>query len=230
MAISIGAIDDDKAILYTIKAMAESLGWPIKTTDDPSVVLDWIQLGLINMLFVDYHMPAMSGAELIRCVRQISRSAVVIALTVEESFDVAKNLLLNGADDFISKPVRMADLSARISLHAELIRYRNDMHWSERDKGLSTDTARKILSIFEKYNRGLTSAKVAQITQLAYPTVHRYLEYLARKGLLRRDSEEQGARSGRPSIVYSRVMTCSNKKDNKDNKSSLTRQKELNYQ
>lgn len=220
MAVSIGAIDDDKAILYTISAMADSLGWPIKTTGDPGVVLDWVSLGLINMLFVDYHMPAMSGAELIRRVRQMSRSVVIIALTVEEDPDIAKYLLMSGADDFISKPVRLADLSARISLHAELIRYRADMRWSERNKGLSEDTARKVLSVFEKSGGGLTSADVAKITQLAYPTTHRYLEYLARKGLLRRDSEDNDARSGRPRIVYS-LVTASAGKDNKDNKSGL---------
>ena len=212
MTVSIGAIDDDRAILYTIKAMADSLGWPIETTDAPEVAMEWVRAGLTDLLFVDYHMPAMSGAELIRRVRQISRSVVIIVLTVEEDPEVAKHLLISGADDFISKPVRLADFSARITLHAELARYRSDMNWNEKNKGLAEDTARKVLSVFENSHSRLTSAEVAVITRLAYPTTHRYLEYLARKGLLRKEIEEGCARSGRPRIAYSRVFDKASKR------------------
>lgn len=217
MTISIGAIDDDKTILYTIKAMADSLGWRIKTTDEPADVLDWVRNGLTDILFVDYHMPAMSGAELIRRVRQVSGSVVVIALTVEEDQSVAQHLLMSGADDFISKPVRLADFSARVSLHAELIRYRNNMNWNTRNKGLSEDTTRKMLSLFEKKETRLSTAEAAKKTKLAYPTAHRYLEYLANKGLLRRETEDNDARSGRPRIIYSRTGSKNHISiDNKD--------------
>lgn len=214
MTIFIGAIDDDKGILYTIKAMADSLGWSIKTTDDPEEVLEWVRNGITDILFVDYHMPVMSGSELIKRVRRISRSIVIIALTVEEGSDVAKQLLMSGADDFVSKPVRLADFSARVSLHAELIRYRRDMRWDARNKGLSEDTARNILTIFENSGVKLTTAEAAAKAMLAYPTMRRYLEYLANKGLLRSDMEERDARSGRPRIVYSGVGPRN--KDNKD--------------
>lgn len=206
MAITIGAIDDDTAILYTLEAMAGSLGWPVKASADPEDALEWVRRGEVDLLLVDYHMPKMSGVELIRRVRKISRSVAVIALTIEESQHVAKQLLLSGADDFISKPVRLADFSSRISLHAELIRYRNDMNWKERGKGLSEDTARRVMSVFEG-GRGLTAIQVAGITQLAYPTAHRYLEYLVNKGLISKRILDDSERSGRPSAVYSRADT-----------------------
>jgi len=214
MTISIGAIDDDRAILYTIKAMADSLGWSIKTTDDPEEVLDWVRNGITDILLVDYHMPVMSGAELIKRVRRISRFPVIIALTIEEGAETAKHLLMSGADDFVSKPVRLADFSARISLHAELIRYRRDMRWDARNKGLSESTARSILTLFENGDVKLTTSEAAAKAALAYPTMRRYLEYLSKKGLLRSDMEERDARSGRPRIVYSRVGSM--EKDNKD--------------
>lgn len=204
MAITIGAIDDDTAILYTLEAMAGSLGWPIKASADPEDALEWVRRNQVDLLLVDYHMPKMSGVELIRRVRKISRSVAIIALTIEESQHVAKQLLLSGADDFISKPVRLADFSSRISLHAELIRYRSDMNWKERGKGLSEDTARRVLSVFEG-GGGFTITQVAGIAQLAYPTAHRYLEYLANKGLISKRILDDSERSGRPSIIYSRA-------------------------
>lgn len=204
MTITIGAIDDDTAILYMLEAMAGALGWPIKTSADPEYALEWVRMNQVDLLLVDYHMPKMSGMELIRRVRKISRSVAVIALTIEESRHVAKQLLLSGADDFISKPVRLADFSSRILLHAELMRYRNDMNWKERGKGLSENTARRVLSVFEEGLNGFTTMQIAGITQLAYPTAHRYLEYLANKGLISRRGEDV-ERSGRPCIVYSKA-------------------------
>lgn len=217
--ISIGVIDDDKAILYTIKAMADSLGWRVKTTEDPWTALEWVRGSLTDLLLVDYHMPAMSGAELVRRARQISGSIVIIALTVEEDPRVARHLLISGADDFISKPVRLADFSARITLHAELAQYRKDMNWNSKGKGLSEETARKVLSAFETPGSGLTSSQVAGLTRLAYPTAHRYLEHLAQKGLLHKENEANDARSGRPRIIYSRVFDQASTfpGDNKDN-------------
>lgn len=217
--ISIGAIDDDKAILYMVKAMADSLGWRMKTTEDPWTALEWVRGSLTDLLLVDYHMPAMSGAELIRRARQISDSVVIIALTVEEDPQVARQLLICGADDFISKPVRLADFSARISLHAELAQYRKDMNWNSKGKGLAEETARKVLSAFEIPGDGLTSSQVADLTQLAYPTAHRYLEYLAKKGLLHKENEANDTRSGRPRIIYSRIFdqALTFTGDNKDN-------------
>lgn len=202
MAITIGAIDDDIAILYMLKAMADSSGWPIKTSADPECALEWVRRGQVDLLLVDYHMPKMSGIELIRRVRKISSSVAVIALTVEESFYVSKQLLLSGADDFISKPVRLADFYSRIQLHIELIRYRSDMNWKERGKGLSEDTARRVMSVFES-GGSFTTLQIAGTTRLAYPTAHRYLEYLANKGLLSKRTQDNSERGGRPHTIYS---------------------------
>lgn len=199
--ITIGAIDDDIGILYTLRAMADSLGWPMRTSVDPNCALEWVRTGQVDLLLVDYHMPTMSGIELIRRVRKTSHTVAIIALTVEESPSVAQQLLLSGADDFISKPIRLADFSSRILIHTELIRYRNDMNWKERNKGLSEKTTRRILVEFEG-GGNYTTSQIAVITQLAYPTAHRYLEYLANKGLLLKSTQNSGERSGRPHTVY----------------------------
>ncbi len=202
MSVSLGIIDDDKNILYTVKAMAESLGWSIRTTDKPDDVFSWVKENIIDILLVDYHMPLMSGVEVVRKCRQLSPSVTILALTVEESPDVARELLLAGADDFVSKPLRFADFTARISLHAELAKYRCDANWNERSKGLSEETARRVLNSFENNMRGLTVAEASELLGLAYPTVHRYLEYLVKKGQLQRKSEVEDGKSGRPRNIY----------------------------
>lgn len=203
MDITLGIVDDDESILYTVRAMAETAGVPIiKTTRQPKDALEWVRGGEINVLLVDYHMPLMSGLDVIRAARQISQKVVLIALTVEESPTVAAELRLAGADDFISKPVRFADFSARISLHAELAKYRSVGAWQERGKGLSESTSRRVLSLFDKKGARLTTSEAANAAGLSYPATHRYLEYLVKKGSLCRTEEYDDKRSGRPKNVY----------------------------
>ncbi len=202
MEIILGIVDDDESILYTVKAMGDSLGWPIRVTVDPKEALGWVTGHDIDLLLVDYHMPLMNGIEVIRAARQISPDIVLIALTIEEDPGVAADLRLAGADDFVSKPVRLADFSARISLHSELIKYRSDGRWHERGKGLSEKTARRVLQLFAGKNVRLKVGEAAEMAGLSYPAMHRYLEHLVKKGQLQRTEEPEDGRSGRPRNVY----------------------------
>ncbi len=203
MPFSLGIVDDDEGVLYTLKAMAESLGWLLKTTGDPMEALGWLQEDLVDLLMVDYHMPIMSGLEVIRQGRQMGSRAILLALTVEEDTEVARQLLLAGADDFISKPIRLADFSSRIRLHLELLRFRKDFHWENRSKGLSEETSRRVYELFSE-DRSMTASEAAECSGLAYPTVHRYLEHLVKKGQLQRKNLTADGRSGRPRILYSK--------------------------
>ena len=202
---NLGIIDDDANILYTVRAMAASIGCPIKTTSDPDECLGWVRDDAVDILLVDYHMPRMSGLEVVRRARQLSQKLIILVLTIEERSEVAKELLVAGADDFVTKPLRFADFSARISLHAELAKYRSEANWGDRGKGLSEETSRRVLALFEQPDTALTAAAVSESAKLAYPTAHRYLEHLVRKGLLQRRSVDEDGRSGRPRTSYSRT-------------------------
>ncbi len=202
MIFSLGAVDDDEEILYTLNAMACSQGWSIRTTADPHSALGWVEEGMVDILLVDYHMPVMSGLELIRRARQLSSSTVIIALTVEQDKEVARGLFLAGADDFVSKPVRLVDFSARIALHGELARYRKSSGWEGTQKGMAEPTARMVMDVLLLSDEPLSASDVAKRAGIAYPTAHRYLEYLARKGQIQRERRHEDGRSGRPKIYY----------------------------
>ncbi|MDD4159998.1 MAG: response regulator [Synergistaceae bacterium] len=198
----LGIVDDDESTLYTVKAMADLLGWSITATMQPKEALEWIRKSEIDILLVDYHMPLMSGIDVIRSARQLSADVVLIALTVEENPAVAANLMIAGADDFVSKPIRLADFSSRILLHSELLKYRVEEHWQERSKGLSEKTARRVLQLFSNREVRLTTGEAAETASLSYPAMHRYLEYLVKKGQLQRITEYENVKSGRPKNVY----------------------------
>ena len=205
MGITLGIVDDDENILYTVSAMAEQLGWPIRATSDPCEALEFVRRGEVDILLVDYHMPAMNGLEVIRAARQISQDVTLIALTIEENPETAAQLRLAGADDFVLKPVRLADFAARISLHEELLKYRAEGRWQDRSKGISEETARRVLGIFKEEKARMTVGEAAESAGLSYPATHRYLEHLVKKGRLARAAENEDGKSGRPKNVYFKI-------------------------
>ena len=202
MTIFLGAVDDDTGILYTLEAMASLQGWEMKTTTRAGEALDWIRKDLVYMLLVDFHMPGMSGLEVIREARKISSETVLLVLTVEESPELAESLHMAGADDFITKPLRLADFTSRIALHAELGRYRREGRRDHPRKGLSEVIARKVLEIVSSGGNPTDVRTVAEKAGIAYPSAHRYLEFLVSKGSIAKKSLNVDGRPGRPRSIY----------------------------
>jgi len=203
MTVSLGAIDDDLSILYTLEAMAESRGWSIHTSTHWEKALEWVRRKEVDILLVDYHMPEMGGREVIRRCRELSREIVILVLTVEEDPDIARDLLLAGADDFITKPIRLADFTARIALHARLAGYRQIPGMENHAKGIHQKTLRRILAALEGSGQEKHSVQdVAEKAGLSYQTAHRYLEYLASTGIACKEPVYIDGHPGRPKHAY----------------------------
>jgi response regulator of citrate/malate metabolism len=183
--------------------MASTEGWRMLTTSEPEECLDWVRLDEVDILLVDYHMPVMNGLHVIRKARELSSKLVLIALTVEDGGELASKLTLAGADDFISKPIRLADFTARIRLHEKIFSHREQLNWEERKKGVSKDTMRKVLEKIKDFQAPADCDEIAAACGLAYVTAHRYLEYLSDRGLISRSAGVQDGRPGRPKTYYS---------------------------
>ncbi|MCE2943859.1 MAG: response regulator transcription factor [Lysobacteraceae bacterium] len=68
----------------------------------------------IDLLLLDWNLPGVSGLELLRELRQASSGLPVIFLTGNDSEQDIVTGLQAGADDYIVKPARPAELVARI--------------------------------------------------------------------------------------------------------------------
>ncbi len=202
MTLCIGALDDDKSVLYTLEAMAGSRGWKMLTTTEPETCLSWVRGEEIDLLLLDYHMPRSSGLDVLRNVRSLAPNLPVLILTVEEGPEVARELLLNGADDFINKPIRLADFASRINLNRKLAKSSRDLNWERNRKGISVETLRRVMEGMKGAGAPAGTDEIAEACGLAYVTTHRYLEHLVERGLAVRSSLAQDGRPGRPKTFY----------------------------
>jgi len=78
----------------------------------------------VDMILLDLHMPKMDGYDTIREIRQEAKydlTPIVIITTDEQEMN---KLYAMGADDFISKPFKLSELSSRIYAHIEKKQYR----------------------------------------------------------------------------------------------------------
>jgi CheY-like chemotaxis protein/HPt (histidine-containing phosphotransfer) domain-containing protein len=80
--------------------------------------LDLIAGGGFDLLLLDIHMPEVDGFQVVRVLRQREQTAgghlPVIALTARSRTEDRRQCLDAGMDDYLSKPIRAADLLAAI--------------------------------------------------------------------------------------------------------------------
>lgn len=191
------AIDDEEGILFVLSEMGRSFGLVVKTTQSPRFFLEEAKRGIYDLLIVDYHMPQMSGAQLIEEVRSFDKETPILVLTVDERDETFRSSMAAGADDFVLKPIRLADFRARVNLHLRLSRSR----WEEgpRPKGVSRDLLEQVLEVVER-DGPLSTAEVASALGVSYSSAYRALEALSERGILRQVLRH-GA-TGRPTKVY----------------------------
>lgn len=90
----------------------------------------------IELVITDVQMPRVTGQQLLRLIRQsaemrISSLPVIVMTTAEDSAE--KHLaFLNGANDFLNKPVDSLELQARVKVHHRLARIIRELEESKK--------------------------------------------------------------------------------------------------
>ena len=78
----------------------------------------WRKRGAFDLLLLDVHMPELDGFQVVQAIRERERTAgghlPVIALTARSRKEDRERCLAAGMDDFLTKPVRPAELFAAI--------------------------------------------------------------------------------------------------------------------
>jgi two-component system, OmpR family, KDP operon response regulator KdpE len=106
-------VDDEAQITRVLKASLSSLGYGIRTAADGEEALQVIQEWSPELIITDLRMPNMNGLELCREVRKESQVPIIV-LSVKGEEAIKVQALDAGADDYVTKPFSMNELTARI--------------------------------------------------------------------------------------------------------------------
>ena len=113
MATKVLVVDDEKMIVKGIRFSLLQDGYEVDTAYDGDEALQKATENQYDIILLDVMLPKHSGLEVLQQIREFS-SVPVIMLTAKGE-DMDKILGLDyGADDYITKPVKMREVKARI--------------------------------------------------------------------------------------------------------------------
>ena len=175
-------IDDEPDILYTIKEICIHGGWEAITATNGRQGYELCKIHKPNLAIVDYHMPDWDGLTTVKKIRQMDNIISILVLTVDERQETAEKFIVAGATDFAIKPFKSPDLISRIKMNLRINeiqqKYIQEKHQVYIDKGISPATLSIISDYLREQKEGLTIDEITIGLNLAYQTVHRYVQYL----------------------------------------------------
>jgi two-component system KDP operon response regulator KdpE len=106
-------VDDELAIIKFLRANLEADGFETLAAIDGAEALETVERELPDLLVLDIMMPKMDGFEVCRHLREWSQMPIIMLSARGDEEDKVKCLNL-GADDYISKPFGVSELTARV--------------------------------------------------------------------------------------------------------------------
>jgi two-component system phosphate regulon response regulator PhoB len=109
-------IEDEKPIREMLRFALERAGYAVDEAGDAAAATSLISRQRPDLMLVDWMLPEVSGVNLVRSLRrsEINRDIPVIMLTARGEEGDRVTGLEAGADDYMSKPVAIKELLARI--------------------------------------------------------------------------------------------------------------------
>ena len=156
-------VDDDDAGRTLVAFALRRAGLEVLEARNGEAALEIVRTTPVAMVVCDMVMPGMFGIDVVRTLRSRSESATLPVLLMTGSGDASSVIegLAAGADDFLSKPVRLDELVARINAHL-----RRTIAWSDVMEQRSAELARQRALIGDTL-RGLRPGDTAEATAQA---------------------------------------------------------------
>ena len=119
-------VDDDVAHAEALTDGLELDGYRCAAVHSGSEAVQRLSEESFDAVLTDLVMPDLSGIDVLKEARRLQPDAAVLLVTGHESVKTAVDALLHGAADYLTKPVDIAELRARIARAIESVRLRRD--------------------------------------------------------------------------------------------------------
>ena len=97
-------LDDDSAVLNSLRELLDSDGFEARTFDNPYQFLAYAQEHPVKLAVLDVWMPEMNGVEVQERLRELSPDTRVIIITAREEPAIRTAAMEAGAFGFLGKP------------------------------------------------------------------------------------------------------------------------------
>jgi two-component system, OmpR family, KDP operon response regulator KdpE len=111
---SILIVDDDASVRRALRTTLQALGFNTSEASGAEEALVSVCTTLFDVVLLDINMPGMDGHEACRHLRRLVPRIGILMLTVRDSEEDKVNALEAGADDYVTKPFHIRELTARV--------------------------------------------------------------------------------------------------------------------
>ncbi|MEI7605042.1 MAG: response regulator transcription factor [Chloroflexota bacterium] len=110
---SILVVDDEPVIRTSVAEALASEGYKVLEASDGASGLAAFREGSPDLVILDIMMPGLSGMEVCRLIRAESKTPIILLTARDAELDKVLGLEV-GADDYVTKPFSLRELSARV--------------------------------------------------------------------------------------------------------------------
>lgn len=107
-------VEDDPLVIRTVKSWLEMERHTVEKCANGTDALSLINSGSYDLVILDWELPGMSGIDVLRSLRADTRKTYILMLTGKTRLNEKEAGLDEGADDYLTKPFELRELSARV--------------------------------------------------------------------------------------------------------------------
>jgi DNA-binding response OmpR family regulator len=115
-------IEDEQELLQSMLTYLTSQDYRCEMAADYETASEKIIDSHFDCIILDISLPGGSGFDLVKLIKQLKKNEGIIIISANSGLDNKLNGLKLGADDYLSKPFHLSELSARVH---SVIRRRN---------------------------------------------------------------------------------------------------------
>jgi signal transduction histidine kinase len=145
-------VDDDPASLKLSQQVLAAAGyWNIHLFSDPRGLMEEVDLVKVDLIISDLHMPELDGMGLLMKIKESvpeDEFLPVLVVTADATAESKRKALALGADDFLTKPIDVVEMTLRINhllqlrkLHTALSRSRQQLAFDVAKRTSELETA-----------------------------------------------------------------------------------------
>src|ERR1700690_740041 len=109
---SVLVVDDEPALRKALRTSLIASGFTVEEARDGEEALETVRHRPFDLVLLDINMPGINGIDACRRMRGVSPRAGIIMVTVRDSEDDKVRALEAGADDYVTKPFKLRELTA----------------------------------------------------------------------------------------------------------------------
>ncbi len=107
-------VEDEKSIREGLRDVLTFHGYDVEVVETGEAGLESVLRGRFELVLLDVMLPGLNGFDVCRKVRESGASVAILMLTAKGSEDDIVEGLSCGADDYVTKPFSIRELTARV--------------------------------------------------------------------------------------------------------------------